>query len=67
MLVHAPDIVQDVFVQNFSQLFVLDIEESKKKLNSLNRVKNIFCSQNHNWSNTFFTSVRMQIWAMILK
>lgn len=44
MLVHAPDVVQNVLVEDFAELFVLDVEEGQQKLDGLHWVQDIFGS-----------------------
>ena len=59
MLVHPSDIVQCVFIQNFSQLFVFDVEETEKEFCCFDWEKNIFGSKDHDSSNTFLSNVGM--------
>ena len=67
MFVHPSNIVQDVFVEDFSQLFVLDVEQSQQKLDCLHRVQDIFRTQDHDRPNAFFSHIRVEVRAMIFQ
>lgn len=67
MLVHSSDIIKNVFIEQSSQIFILNVEQSEEKLNSFNRIQNIFSSKNHNRSHTFLPNIGVEIRPMIFQ
>ena len=67
MLVHSPDIIQSIFVQNFPQLFILNVEQTEQKFCCLDWKQYIFGPENHDSSNTFLPDVGMQIRSMVFE
>jgi hypothetical protein len=60
MLVHSPDVVEDILVDHGPQLFVLDPHLSDQELYGAHRNQNVLGSENHDAPYTFLSKVVMK-------
>lgn len=66
MFVHSSDIIDDVFIKDFSELFVFDVKLLQQKLDSGDRIEDVFRSEDHDGRNTFLADIWMEILAQFV-
>lgn len=66
MFVHSSDIVDDVFIKDFSEFFVFDVELLQQKLDSGDGIEDVFGPENHDGRNTFLADIWMEILAQFV-